>query len=265
MKISISTYYLLFLILLFWIIPNDLNLFSDQQTNYKSVFFGCFSPQRDTLVVVLDSTTLQTLNRVQMTGSVVQAVKTKTETKAKKTKIDKKPNTNLVKLKNIPSDRLKFVQRFAQTAIDEQKKFNIPASIILAQSILESNAGKSKKAINDNNYFGVKYWNRNKIPSGLNKFVIGYSESHNDCCKTGNCKKPDRWVCYDRPWASFRHHSLILLRPCYKSQQNGSDYQKWARSLERGGYCKGCNDYAEQLINLIQLYGLDQFDKLASA
>jgi flagellum-specific peptidoglycan hydrolase FlgJ len=140
-----------------------------------------------------------------------------------------------------------YIQRFYKIAQTEMYKFKIPASITLAQGLLESNAGNSRLARQNNNHFGMKCFSTK--------------------CKNGHCSNftddthKDFFRKYGTAWESFREHSQLLVRPKYKPlQQYGMDYKKWAQGLENAGYATN-KQYAEGLIRLIKEFELYKYDK----
>ena len=137
-----------------------------------------------------------------------------------------------------------YIDRYKDVAIQQMLKYKIPASITLAQGILESGAGMSELAVKGNNHFGIKChgWG-------------GRSVYHDDD-ERGECFRA-----YDDVYQSFEDHSQFLLRDRYKSLFSLSltDYKGWANGLKRCGYATSPT-YATQLINLIDLYGLNEYD-----
>jgi len=142
--------------------------------------------------------------------------------------------------------RQAYIRRFGSVAIAEMKAYGIPASITLAQGLLESKAGQSGLATKANNHFGIKCFSKS--------------------CKRGHCMNftddthKDFFVRYTSPWASFRAHSKLLASGRYASLA-GEDYRGWAIGLKRLGYATAPN-YAQSLTKLIRLYGLDRLDKM---
>ena len=114
-----------------------------------------------------------------------------------------------------------YIERFKHVALTEQKKYGIPASITLAQGILESNAGRSTMAIKDNNHFGIKCKSK----------CIG--------CRCANYSDDDiydMFRIFESAWESYREHSKILLNDRYKSCFKSKSYKHWAKELQRCGY-----------------------------
>ena len=144
-----------------------------------------------------------------------------------------------------------YIQRFSRIAVIEMQKYGVPASISLAQGILESKAGESYLAKNANNHFGMKCFSKR--------------------CKRGHCvnrqddSHKDYFVCYNSAWASWRAHSVLLSGSRYaKMRKHGRDYAAWADGLQRAGYATG-RGYSAKLKRLIRVYKLDRFDQVRYA
>ncbi len=138
-----------------------------------------------------------------------------------------------------------YVQRYKDIAIEEMKRYNIPASITLAQGILESGAGQSELCRKGNNHFGIKChgWS-------------GRSVYHDDD-ETQECFRA-----YNSAKESFEDHSKFLATSArYKRlfQLPRTDYKSWAYGLKECGYATN-PQYAQKLIQLIELYQLHQYD-----
>lgn len=142
-----------------------------------------------------------------------------------------------------------YVERFAPVAVAEMRKYRIPASIVLAQALLESNAGESDLAQNANNHFGIKCFSKH--------------------CKRGHCVNAtddthkDFFVKYQNIWASYRAHSEFLQNTTrYRSlfHLSSSDYEGWAKGLAKAGYATD-RRYAEKLIAVVKAFNLDQYDR----
>lgn len=141
----------------------------------------------------------------------------------------------------------KYIQRFKQVAIKEEEKFGIPASITLAQGILESQIGNSRLVKEANNHFGIKCFS-NKCKKG---HCINFSDdSHKDF-----------FVVFPSAWESYRAHSLLISKGRYKQLKNLSneDYISWAKGLHKSGYATD-KKYAEKLISVIESYGLEKIN-----
>lgn len=140
-----------------------------------------------------------------------------------------------------------YIKQYRDIAVEEMKKYHIPASITLAQGLLESGAGQSTLARKSNNHFGIKCgsdWN--------GKSVRHDDDERNECFRA-----------YKHPKQSYEDHSKFLVsRPRYASlfKLDITDYKGWARGLKKAGYATNPR-YAEQLIGIIELYDLDRYDK----
>ena len=140
-----------------------------------------------------------------------------------------------------------YVQTFSEVAQFEMKAFGIPASITLAQGLLESGFGKGALALKTNNHFGIKCHTGWK----------GDYDFHDDDEK-GECFRK-----YNHPMYSYRDHSLFLKnRSRYASlfDLRKDDYKKWAFGLKKAGYATD-KKYPNKLISLIERYELYKYDK----
>lgn len=139
-----------------------------------------------------------------------------------------------------------YIESFKESAMNNMKKNGIPASITLAQGILESGAGTGSLALQANNHFGIK----------CHKEWTGPSVKHDDDAAQECFRK------YQYPEESFRDHSYFLTsRPRYASlfRLQKNDYKGWARGLKNAGYATDVK-YPEKLIGLIERYQLQQYD-----
>ena len=137
---------------------------------------------------------------------------------------------------------LAYIEEWKAIAIQEQEDYGIPASITMAQGLLESSAGQSELAINAKNHFGIKCTNE----------WFGAVYYHDDD------KKDDCFRQYGNAAESFKDHSLFLKRPRYSTcfEIAVEDYEGWARRLKECGYATDPS-YAPKLIKLIEDYCLD--------
>ena len=135
-----------------------------------------------------------------------------------------------------------YIDRFAHVAINERKKYGVPASIILGNALLHGFAGKRDMAIQGNNHFSLP------CVSGWN----GDSGTYNDAC----------YRHYENAWASFRDHSLyVTTGPNQKLLSLGhEDYKGWAKGLEQSRTFEA-DQLASKLIDIIAKYDLDIFDR----
>ena len=140
-----------------------------------------------------------------------------------------------------------YIRRYRTIAVDEMKKHRIPASITLAQGLLESGAGKSSLARKSNNHFGIK------CGRGWRGRTVRYDDDRpNECFRA-----------YKHVKDSYEDHSKFLCgnqRYASLFRLKITDYKGWARGLKRAGYATNPR-YAEQLIGIIELYRLDRYDK----
>ena len=140
-----------------------------------------------------------------------------------------------------------YVKKYAPAATKNMRFFKIPASITLAQGILESGYGEGTLAKKANNHFGIK----------CHKGWKGKSITHDDDEK-GECFRS-----YKNPLRSYRDHSLFLVdRDRYSNlfTLNRKDYKGWAVGLKAAGYATDPK-YADKLISLIERFNLTRFDE----
>jgi len=141
---------------------------------------------------------------------------------------------------------LAYIDRFSKVAQSEMDKFGIPASIKLAQGLLESNSGNSKLAGENFNHFGLKCFSKS--------CAKGHCSNHSDDSHKDFFRK------YKSAWESWRDHSQFLTGERYTHLQTyNKDYKKWAKGLKKAGYATDRN-YDSKLIAIIELYNLDRFD-----
>ncbi|TDE06204.1 glucosaminidase domain-containing protein [Flavobacterium hiemivividum] len=147
----------------------------------------------------------------------------------------------------VPTDVIgRYVFDYKDIAMNNMKVYGIPASIILAQGILESGAGRGDLASRSNNHFGIK------CHTGWE----GESVRHDDDAKQECFRK------YDDPSESYKDHALFLTsRSRYSRLFNlpKDDYQAWAKGLRSAGYATDPK-YPDKLISYIERYNLGQFD-----
>lgn len=141
-----------------------------------------------------------------------------------------------------------YISTYKNLAIREMHRSGVPASITLAQGILESASGNSYLARNGKNHFGIKCHNW----SG--KRIFRDDDAPNECFRK-----------YQTVEESFVDHSDFLAnRSRYATlfTYHIEDYKAWARGLKRAGYATA-RDYAERLISIVERYNLSQYDKIA--
>ena len=157
---------------------------------------------------------------------------------------DKVSTTNSSSIKT-PAES--YIERYKNIAIAEMNGSGIPASITLAQGILESGSGNSKLAKEANNHFGIKCATEWK-----GETVLQDDDNKDDCFRV-----------YKSPEESFRDHTEFLKRKRYASlfELDKNDYRGWANGLKTAGYATNPR-YAELLISLVERYDLSRFDRI---
>lgn len=143
-----------------------------------------------------------------------------------------------------------YVARFAPVAVAEMRRTGLPASITLAQGLLESDAGESKLAKATNNHFGIKCFSKK--------------------CRKGHCQNftddshKDFFLQYPNAWGSYRAHTDFLKNSNRYAQLFDLEpqaYRKWAKGLAEAGYASD-PQYANKLIAIIQSMGLEKYDRM---
>ena len=143
--------------------------------------------------------------------------------------------------------REEYVEKYKAIAIAHMERYGIPASITMAQGILESDSGNSRLSTSSNNHFGIK----------CKKSWTGDRVYHDDDAK-GECFRA-----YPSVEASYQDHADFLDQsPRYDSlfAYPSDDYRSWARGLKAGGYATA-PDYAERLVKIIESMKLYLLDK----
>jgi flagellum-specific peptidoglycan hydrolase FlgJ/LysM repeat protein len=141
---------------------------------------------------------------------------------------------------------LAYIETYKEIAKDEMVKFKIPASITLAQGILESGSGTGVLSTQANNHFGIK------CHENWHGASVRYDDDVPDEC----------FRKYDNPNKSFEDHSVFLkTRAWYNNlfKLPKDDYKSWARGLKKAGYATDVK-YPEKLISIIESYNLTKFD-----
>lgn len=138
-----------------------------------------------------------------------------------------------------------YIDRFSDLAVEHQVRYGIPASITLAQGILESAAGRSRLASEGNNHFGIKChkgWH--------GKTMLRDDDARDECFRV-----------YRTPEESYNDHAHFLKGERYGKllSLDVTDYQGWARGLRECGYATDPN-YAARLITIIERYSLYCYD-----
>ena len=141
---------------------------------------------------------------------------------------------------------LSYIDQFKTVAIEEMNKYGIPASITLAQGIIESGSGNSSLAKYANNHFGIKCTSEWK-----GKAYYKDDDQANDCFRV-----------YKDARESYKDHSEFLKRKRYSFlfELDKNDYKNWAYGLKQAGYATNPK-YPDLLINVIDKYQLYQYDQ----
>ena len=142
-----------------------------------------------------------------------------------------------------------YIDKYKDIAIEQMLEHHIPASITLAQGLLESGAGRSSLATAGNNHFGIKCHS-----DWTGATMRRDDDAPNECFRV-----------YKTALESFEDHSKFLKKPRYKVLYSYSqtDYKSWAYGLKSCGYATSPT-YAQQLIGIIELYKLHQYDTATS-
>jgi LysM repeat protein len=139
-----------------------------------------------------------------------------------------------------------YLNSYKDIAVSEMKRTGIPASITLAQGMIESDYGRSSLAREANNHFGIKCHNDWKGPK-----IYHHDDRRNECFRK-----------YGRPEDSFHDHSEFLMsgsRYSFLFGYSSTDYKAWARGLKKAGYATN-PDYANMLIRKIEEENLHYYD-----
>ncbi|WP_435414652.1 glucosaminidase domain-containing protein [Polaribacter aestuariivivens] len=149
---------------------------------------------------------------------------------------------------NLNKYTLAYIKKYAPIAIKEMHEYKIPASITLAQGILESGKGRSELALKSNNHFGIKChtgWQGERV--------------YHDDDEKGECFRK-----YVYPETSYNDHSLFLTqrkRYAFLFTYNIKNYKKWAYGLRKAGYATD-RKYPAKLLKIIKEYKLYEFDNV---
>ena len=148
------------------------------------------------------------------------------------------------------SKNQEYAAQYAEYAMEQMRRYGIPASVTLAQGILESSNGQSRLALTENNHFGIKAtpeWIAEGGRYGL------YTDD----------KPNERFCSYDSVSESYEHHSRFLKENaryarCFMLAPD--DYKGWTQGLEQAGYATG-GRYAASLQQIIERNGLQEYDR----
>lgn len=139
-----------------------------------------------------------------------------------------------------------YISEYSAMAMEQMEEYGIPASITLAQGLLESSAGRSTLATKANNHFGIKCHN-----DWEGETILRDDDAPDECFRV-----------YNNASESFRDHSRFLKRNRYSSlfDLELTDYQGWAKGLSRCGYATDPK-YADRLVAIIERYALYGYDE----
>ena len=150
----------------------------------------------------------------------------------------------------LPSKK-SFIEQYAPIAMEQQRKYGIPASVTLAQMALESRWGTSKMAVNDHNYFGIKA-NRRWLESGR-----PYNLYDDD-------KKNEKFCVFGDVLESIEYHSSLLMsdryKPCHLFACD--DWYHWLVGIKACGYATS-NSYVQKCVSIIKTHRLFRYDQMA--
>lgn len=142
-----------------------------------------------------------------------------------------------------------YINQYRDLAIQQMMRFGVPASITLAQGLLESGAGRSRLATLGNNHFGIK------CHGWTGRTIAEDDDARGECFRA-----------YDNALQSFDDHSRFLRGSSRYSRLfslDKTDYRGWARGLKAAGYATNPR-YADKLIEIIELYKLYAYDRAQS-
>jgi LysM repeat protein len=142
--------------------------------------------------------------------------------------------------------REQYIDKYSDWAVEEMLRSGIPASVTLAQGLLESDNGNSTLAVRANNHFGIKChgWKGRKITHD--------DDRRNECFRK-----------YKSARESYSDHTDFLMnspRYSFLFELEQSDYNGWAKGLKKAGYATAPN-YASMLVSIIEENGLEQYDR----
>lgn len=149
------------------------------------------------------------------------------------------------------ADIVIYITKYKQAAINKMNLYKIPASITLAQGVLESGAGSSYIAVQANNHFGIKCG----------------ADWKGDTLRRDDDQKDECFRKYSSVDDCFDDHSLFLTTKARYSdlfKLDVTDYKEWAQGLQNAGYATN-QDYASRLVKIIEDYELFEYDKMYKA
>ncbi len=143
-----------------------------------------------------------------------------------------------------------YAEKYAEASMEQMRRYGIPASVTLAQGILESSNGQSELSRLGNNHFGIKA-------------TKGWLQNGGEYLVYDDDKKDEKFCKYNSVAESYEHHSKFLANgtryaACFKLSPD--DYKGWTEGIARAGYASG-SSYAKSLQRIIEANGLDKYDK----
>ena len=144
------------------------------------------------------------------------------------------------------TSRQQYIDQYAEYAMEQMRRYGIPASVTLAQGIIESANGKSTLAETANNHFGVK-----------GTFNGAYVVANDD-------KLNEKFKKYDNVGQSYEDHSKVLMASRYQqyvSSLSPDDYKGWAAGIKKGGYATDSN-YVSTIVGVIEGNNLQKYDQM---
>lgn len=144
------------------------------------------------------------------------------------------------------TSRQQYIDQYAEYAMEQMRRYGIPASVTLAQGIIESANGKSTLAETANNHFGVK-----------GTFNGAYVVANDD-------KPNEKFKKYDNVGQSYEDHSKVLMASRYQkyvSSLSPDDYKGWAAGIKKGGYATDSN-YVSTIVGVIEGNNLQKYDQM---
>ena len=140
--------------------------------------------------------------------------------------------------------RQQYIEQYAEYAMEQMRRYGIPASVTLAQGIIESADGRSTLANTANNHFGVK------------------GTYHGNYVLADDDRPNEKFKKYDNVGQSYEDHSKVLMAQRYRKHTAGlsaDDYRGWAAAIQRGGYASD-KRYVNTLVSVIEGAGLQKYD-----
>ena len=144
------------------------------------------------------------------------------------------------------NSRQQYIDQYAEYAMEQMRRYGIPASVTLAQGIIESANGKSTLARTANNHFGVK-----------GEFNGAYVLANDD-------KPNEKFKKYDNVGQSYEDHSKVLMASRYQKYVGNlspDDYKGWAAGIKKGGYATASN-YVSTIVGVIEGNNLQKYDQM---